>query len=181
MGSASCAVRVRTGRRARAVPHPDRRLAGASQPSRAGRRHHRPALLRRLLRQCRARRAAGARTAAQTPRRDRPERGEVARRQPRRPPARRALVRIRLKPAVPGGRRLLAPGGTIMIGNVSINNPDKFSMDYFTEWNLILRSPQDLTNLVPSHISQLPGVKIEVASESLGINLFLKVTKPYDK
>jgi extracellular factor (EF) 3-hydroxypalmitic acid methyl ester biosynthesis protein len=72
--------------------------------------------------------------------------------------------------------RLLNPGGSLFIGNVSVDNPDRFSMDYFAEWNLVLRSSQDLHSLVPKHVLD-QAAKVEVISESLGINLFLKLTK----
>lgn len=74
--------------------------------------------------------------------------------------------------------KLLAPGGTLLVGNVSTTNPDRFSMDYFAEWNLILRNSRDMMNLLPLHIRDNPQVKCQVIAESLGINLFLHVTKP---
>jgi extracellular factor (EF) 3-hydroxypalmitic acid methyl ester biosynthesis protein len=71
----------------------------------------------------------------------------------------------------------LAPDGELIIGNVSDKNPDRFSMDYFMEWNLILRSPEQLLQLVPEPIRKDPGYKCEVTSESLGLNLFLRIKK----
>lgn len=73
---------------------------------------------------------------------------------------------------------MLKPGGEILIGNVSDQNPDRFTMDYFMDWKLILRSPEQLRNLVPPEIRQIKGVEVEVMSESLGINLFLRIKKP---
>lgn len=73
---------------------------------------------------------------------------------------------------------LLKPGGELIIGNVSDKNPDRFSMDYFMEWNLILRSPKQLLDLVSPDIRKNSAVKYEVTSESLGLNLFLRITKP---
>lgn len=72
---------------------------------------------------------------------------------------------------------LLSPGGIIYIGNVSKNNPDRFSMDFFTEWNLILRSERDLINLVNPTLIQRFDLSVEVVSESLGLNLFLVIKK----
>ncbi|MBI4405806.1 MAG: class I SAM-dependent methyltransferase [Deltaproteobacteria bacterium] len=72
---------------------------------------------------------------------------------------------------------LLAPGGLLLIGNVSDQNPDRFSMDYFMEWNLILRSPNDLLALVPKEISENKKNEVSVISEPLGLNLFLAVRK----
>ena len=72
---------------------------------------------------------------------------------------------------------LLGTGGTLFIGNVSKKNPDRFSMNYFMEWNLVLRDEADMLNLVDTHNEFSEKVKCEVVSESLGLNLFLKVTK----
>ncbi len=70
----------------------------------------------------------------------------------------------------------LAPGGTLLIGNVSDTSPDRFSMNYLMEWNLFLRSPEDLKNLVPESIKKAES-RFEVIQEPLGINLFLSITK----
>jgi SAM-dependent methyltransferase len=72
----------------------------------------------------------------------------------------------------------LRPGGQLIIGNVSNSNPDRFSMDYFMEWNLILRSPEHLISIVPPEIKKISGATFEVISESLGLNLFLRIKKP---
>jgi extracellular factor (EF) 3-hydroxypalmitic acid methyl ester biosynthesis protein len=72
----------------------------------------------------------------------------------------------------------LKPGGTLLIGNVSDLNPDRFSMNYFMEWNLVLRNDQTLKALVDPAIRSVAGVQIDVISESLGLNLFLRVRKP---
>ena len=74
----------------------------------------------------------------------------------------------------------LAPGGLLLIGNVSDRNPDKFSMDFLVEWRLILRSKNDLVNLIPKSIKETKGVEYEVVSEALDLNLFLKIRKPKD-
>lgn len=73
---------------------------------------------------------------------------------------------------------LVQPGGYLIIGNVSDSNPDAFVMDFLMEWNLLLRSSADLVRLVPESIKSTPNVKIEVLSESLGLNLFLIIKKP---
>ncbi len=72
---------------------------------------------------------------------------------------------------------LVAAGGTLIVGNVSKQNPDRFSMDYFMDWNLILRDANDLRRLAAGVTAKWPEAKVEVASESLGINLFLHITK----
>jgi extracellular factor (EF) 3-hydroxypalmitic acid methyl ester biosynthesis protein len=67
----------------------------------------------------------------------------------------------------------LKPGGEILIGNFSDNNPSRGYMEIFGEWFLIHRSPQELVRL-----SMQAGVHpdhITVEQEPLGINLFLKI------
>lgn len=70
----------------------------------------------------------------------------------------------------------LKPGGVLIIGNVSNVSPDRFSMNYLMEWNLFLRSPDDLKNLVPVSIVE-NGAEVNIIQEPLGINLFLTVRK----
>ena len=74
----------------------------------------------------------------------------------------------------------LKPGGSIYIGNVSNENPNQFSMDYFMEWNLVVRSTAQMIELIPNSIKINRDVKYEVVSESLGLNLFLKIEKPIE-
>lgn len=69
----------------------------------------------------------------------------------------------------------LRPGGELIIGNVSSENPDRFSMMYFMEWILVLRSENDLINLVPDNIRAVADVHVK--KESLGLNLFLVIRK----
>lgn len=70
----------------------------------------------------------------------------------------------------------LKPGGEILIGNFSEENPTRGYMELFGEWFLIHRSPAALIDLSlqagvqPEHIS--------VEQEPLGINLFLKIQSP---
>lgn len=71
---------------------------------------------------------------------------------------------------------LLKTGGEILIGNISKQSPDIFAMDYFMDWRLILRDPQDLLKLVSSEI-QNQGAKSAVLAEALGLNLFLQVKR----
>lgn len=74
--------------------------------------------------------------------------------------------------------QFLKPGGHIYIGNVSNENPNQFSMDYFMEWNLMVRSHSQMIDLIPASIKTNRDVKFDVVSESLGLNLFLKIEKP---
>ncbi|MCF0063832.1 class I SAM-dependent methyltransferase [Dyadobacter chenwenxiniae] len=67
----------------------------------------------------------------------------------------------------------LKPGGEILIGNFSENNPTRGYMEIFGEWVLIHRSAGELTRL-----SIAAGVRPEnilVEQEPLGINLFLRI------
>lgn len=70
---------------------------------------------------------------------------------------------------------LLQVGGTLIIGNVSSESPDKFSMEYLMEWKLFYRNSNNLLDLVSDDIKSKS--KIEVISEPLNINLFLKISK----
>jgi len=70
----------------------------------------------------------------------------------------------------------LSKNGQLIIGNVSKANPDRFSMEYGLDWHLILRSKEDMLTLVAPEV-QMQCKNIEVVAESLGINLFLRITK----
>jgi|GEM_PF-6375106 len=71
--------------------------------------------------------------------------------------------------------RLLSKDGIALIGNVSNQNPSEFHMSYLGDWNLILRSKEDLVELC----SELEdsNKKISVHGEELDLNLFLKIEK----
>lgn len=70
----------------------------------------------------------------------------------------------------------LKKGGELLVGNISKKSPDAFAMDYFMDWRLILRDENDLIRLVNDDVKSAGGVS-EVTSESLGLNLFLKIKK----
>jgi extracellular factor (EF) 3-hydroxypalmitic acid methyl ester biosynthesis protein len=65
----------------------------------------------------------------------------------------------------------VAPGGTLLVGNVAEDNPDRWAMEYFTEWFLYHRSPGDLR----VQAAQLrPGpTSVHIEAEPTGVNLFL--------
>lgn len=69
----------------------------------------------------------------------------------------------------------VAVGGTLAIGNVAALNPDRFAMEYFTEWFLNHRSPADL--LARTRALSPEPRKLDVDSEPLGVNLFLVVQR----
>jgi len=71
--------------------------------------------------------------------------------------------------------RYLKPGGKLIIGNFGTHNPQRFKMEYGSEWFLIHRSEQDLMNMTAG----LPqDVTLYVEKEPEGINLFLNIHKP---
>jgi extracellular factor (EF) 3-hydroxypalmitic acid methyl ester biosynthesis protein len=72
----------------------------------------------------------------------------------------------------------LVPGGVLLIGNVSDTNPDVFPMNFLMNWNLVLRNPESLKALVAPEITNNKEVSVEVISEDLGLNLFLRIEKP---
>jgi extracellular factor (EF) 3-hydroxypalmitic acid methyl ester biosynthesis protein len=71
----------------------------------------------------------------------------------------------------------LSPEGEMLIGNISKRSPDVFAMDYFMDWRLILRDEPDLLSLFPLEAQNDSKVKADVISESLGLNLFLRLKR----
>lgn len=71
----------------------------------------------------------------------------------------------------------LKPGGELLIGNISKKSPDVFAMDYFMDWRLILRDSPDLLKLVAEDLVKHEKAEADVISESLGLNLFLRVRR----
>lgn len=71
--------------------------------------------------------------------------------------------------------RFLKPGGALIIGNFGPHNPQKFKMEYGSEWFLIYRSEEDIRNFTKG----LPeDIIFSVEKEPEGVNLFLNITKP---
>jgi extracellular factor (EF) 3-hydroxypalmitic acid methyl ester biosynthesis protein len=69
----------------------------------------------------------------------------------------------------------LVPGGQLAIGNMSVNNPSRYAMEYFTGWFLLHRTNDQLLSLGRGLVPT-PG-HLEVGAESLGVNLFLYARK----
>lgn len=68
----------------------------------------------------------------------------------------------------------LKPGGTLVIGNFGMHNPQRFIMEFGAEWFLIYRSEEDMQSLAAG----LPGnPELSVEKEPEGVNLFLIITK----
>ena len=68
----------------------------------------------------------------------------------------------------------IKPGGEIVIGNFSLNNPTRDYMEC-GNWFLHHRSPDDLIKIVTD--CGISPEKISVKSESLGVNLFLHISR----
>jgi extracellular factor (EF) 3-hydroxypalmitic acid methyl ester biosynthesis protein len=71
--------------------------------------------------------------------------------------------------------RALAPGGQLLVGNVGTGNPTRSFMEYCLDWFLIHRSREQLRGFA-RELEPEPS-RVEVAAESLGVNLFLRVWK----
>jgi extracellular factor (EF) 3-hydroxypalmitic acid methyl ester biosynthesis protein len=68
----------------------------------------------------------------------------------------------------------IKPGGEIVVGNFSLNNPTRDYMEC-GNWFLYHRSPDDLIKIASE--CGVPHDKISVKSESLGVNLFLHISR----
>jgi extracellular factor (EF) 3-hydroxypalmitic acid methyl ester biosynthesis protein len=65
----------------------------------------------------------------------------------------------------------LFDGGRVVIGNVAAHNPSRWVMEYFAEWFLIHRTPDELRALAAA-LTPAPSA-LRVEAEPAGINLFL--------
>lgn len=69
----------------------------------------------------------------------------------------------------------LKPGGLMIIGNFGPYNPQRFIMEFGSEWFLVYRSEGHLKSLA----SDLPGNPLlGIEKEPEGVNLFLTIVKP---
>jgi extracellular factor (EF) 3-hydroxypalmitic acid methyl ester biosynthesis protein len=64
----------------------------------------------------------------------------------------------------------LRPGGTVIVGNFDVANPDKAFMDHLLEWRLIHRTSAELEALFRR--SKFADTPLKVCTEATGINLF---------
>lgn len=73
---------------------------------------------------------------------------------------------------------LVKPGGSLIIGNFSHNNPPdlKFVMEYIYDWQLIYRTKEEMVRLARA-IPEKDVACIDVLEEESGINYFLKIEK----
>ena len=70
--------------------------------------------------------------------------------------------------------RLLAPGGLMMVTNVSDTNPSRAWMEYVLEWNLIYRDDSAMMEIAPLNGGQFETV---LNRDETGVKLFLDVRK----
>ncbi len=66
---------------------------------------------------------------------------------------------------------LLAPGGSLLIGNLSDQSTGKVFQWYVNDWPIFFRSETQLRSLAPE------GVQAEILKEELGFNYFMKLSK----
>ena len=69
--------------------------------------------------------------------------------------------------------RRVESGGTVLVTNVHINNPERYWMEHFMEWYLIYRDEPGLTKLFPESLPQ-----VKTYTDETGVNLFAEAVKP---
>ena len=67
------------------------------------------------------------------------------------------------------------PGGSVILGNFDVGNPDKALMDHIFEWRLIHRTPEDLRRIFA--LSKFGDTPVDVRAEPEKINLFAFCTR----
>lgn len=73
--------------------------------------------------------------------------------------------------------RLLAPGGLMLVTNVSDTNPSRAWMEFVLEWNLIYRDDAAMMEIAPLNGGQF---ETSLNRDETGVNLFLEVRKKED-
>lgn len=69
---------------------------------------------------------------------------------------------------------LLLPGGQMIIGNFSTENPTSIYMAYWMDWTIIYRTVSEMQEL----IADLDDAAATVQRDATGIQLFLRIQKP---
>ncbi|HMN93448.1 MAG TPA: class I SAM-dependent methyltransferase [Hydrogenophaga sp.] len=69
--------------------------------------------------------------------------------------------------------RHLRPGGTVLVTNVHVSNPERFWMEHFMEWYLIYRDAGGLESLFPASLSC-----VSTYTDATGVNVFAEAIKP---
>lgn len=70
-------------------------------------------------------------------------------------------------------RRMLAPGGRLLLSNIAAGNPFRAWLEYLAEWQLIEREPEDLRRLLVAGGFDADGV--QVSRDSTGLALMADV------
>jgi extracellular factor (EF) 3-hydroxypalmitic acid methyl ester biosynthesis protein len=73
--------------------------------------------------------------------------------------------------------RLLAPGGLMVVTNVSNINPSRAFMEFVVEWNLIYRDDSAMMEIAPLNGGQFEST---LKKDETGVNLFLEIRKRSD-
>ncbi|HTR43958.1 MAG TPA: class I SAM-dependent methyltransferase [Pseudomonadales bacterium] len=71
----------------------------------------------------------------------------------------------------------LAPGGQLLVTNVTPLTPNQGSLDLILDWHLIYRNAAEFEQLCSGII---PNETIRVRSDHTGVNIFMEVRKPND-
>jgi extracellular factor (EF) 3-hydroxypalmitic acid methyl ester biosynthesis protein len=71
---------------------------------------------------------------------------------------------------------LLLPGGTLMVGNYHVANPNRFYMEYWGDWKLIYRDEAHLLALAEG----LAGARCTIGFDTTGCQMFLRIVKEGD-
>ena len=69
---------------------------------------------------------------------------------------------------------LLLPGGEMVIGNFHVSNPDRYAMEYWADWFLILRKEKEFINLCDEDLIK----EKSIIFDEPGIQMFLHLKKP---
>jgi extracellular factor (EF) 3-hydroxypalmitic acid methyl ester biosynthesis protein len=70
---------------------------------------------------------------------------------------------------------MLQPGGTLLLGNYSTSNPTRTHLEYWCNWWLVYRTPEEFTALLSPDRAR--GQSVEVGLDASGSQLFLRVRK----
>lgn len=68
----------------------------------------------------------------------------------------------------------LAPGGTVLIGNMTPANPSRWFMELHLDWQLIYREEEELRELASAGA---PRARIAILRERTGVNPFVTLTR----
>ena len=68
----------------------------------------------------------------------------------------------------------LAPGGALMVGNMTPDNPGRWIMEDHLEWELIYRTRQEMLEVAERAV---PGAPARTLDEESGVNPFVELTR----